>query len=195
MRYLWGREGGTKVTLGEGKRKELMLLDEYSGGGEITVDEDIDAKMNDFFDLAQRDVSAWQPIVRRVGVTLDGTGSKALPEDVSRVIRIRKNGIRVSGYEVIDGRLISNAGDKSTLSLDYIATPEKITPETPDDYEFEVSEEAANCLPYFVAAQQLIADLVVDYGAFYNLYLQTRALLSRSTLLSGGSVRQALYGG
>ena len=195
MRYLWGREGGTKVTLGEGKRKVLMLLDEYSGGGEITVDEDIDAKMNDFFDLAQRDVSAWQPIVRRVGVTLDGTGSKALPEDVSRVIRIRKNGIRVSGYEVIDGRLISNAGDKSTLSLDYIATPEKITPETPDDYEFEVSEEAANCLPYFVAAQQLIADLVVDYGAFYNLYLQTRALLSRSTLLSGGSVRQALYGG
>ena len=141
------------MTLGEGKRKVLMLLDEYSSGGEITVDEDIDAKMNDFFDLAQRDVAAWQPIVRRIGVTLDGTGSLSLPEDVSRVIRVRKNGVRVSGYEVIDGKLISNAGDKSTLSLDYIAAPEKITPETSDDYEFEVSEEAAGCLPYFVAAQ------------------------------------------
>lgn len=182
------------MTLGEGKRKVLMLLDEYSSGGEITVDEDLGAKMNDFFDLAQRDVAAWQPIVRRVGVTLDGTGSLTLPEDVSRVIRIRKNGVRVSGYEVVDGKLISDAGDQSALSLDYIAAPEKITPETTDDYVFEVSEEAAGCLPYFVAAQQLIADLVVDYGAFYNLYLQTRALLPRSTLLSGGGVRQALYG-
>ena len=182
------------MTLGEGKRKVLMLLDEYSSGGEITADEDLNARMNDIFDLAQRDVAAWQPIVRRVSVTLDGTGSLPLPEDVSRVIRVRKNGVRVSGCEVIDGKLISNVGDKSTLLLDYIAAPEKITPETADDYVFEVSEEAANCLPYFVAAQQLIADLVVDYGAFYNLYLQARALLSRSTLLSGGSVRQSLYG-
>ena len=183
------------MTLGEGKRKVLMLLDEYSSGGEIAVDEDLSAKMNDFFDLAQRDVAAWQPIVRRVGVTLDGTGSLALPKDVSRVIRVRKDGIRVSGYEVVDGTLVSSAGDTSALSLDYIASPRKITPETEDDYVFEVSEDAANCLPYFVAAQQLIADLVVDYGAFYNLYLQMRALLSRSTLVSGGSVRQALYGG
>ena len=43
-------------------------------------------------------------------------------------------------------------------------------------------------------AQQLVADLVVDYGAFYNLYLQMRALLPRSTL-SAGAVRQTLYGG
>ena len=181
------------MTLGEGKRKVLMLLDEYSGGGELTVDADIDAKMNDFFDAAQRDVAVWQPIVRRVSLTLDGTGSMALSEDISRVIRIRKDGVRVSGYEVVDGVLISPAGDTSALSLDYIASPQTITPETPDEYEFEVSEEAANCLPFFVAAQQLIADVVVDYGAFYNLYLQTRAMLPRSTL-SGGAVRQALYG-
>ncbi|MBQ9647979.1 MAG: hypothetical protein IJV43_06425 [Oscillospiraceae bacterium] len=182
------------MTLGEGKRKVLMLLDEYSSGGEITVDGDIDAKMNDFFDIAQRDVAAWQPIVRRVGVTLDGTGRMALPEDVSRVIRIRKGGVRAAGYEAIDGMLVYHVGDESALSIDYIAAPAKITPETPDDYAFEVSEDAANCLPYYVAAQQLIADLVVDYGAFYNLYLQTRALLPRSTLLSGGGVRQSLYG-
>ena len=180
------------MTLEEGKRKVLMLLDEYSSGGEITADADLDARMNDFFDLAQRDVAAWQPIVRRLSLALDGTGSMALPEDVSRVIRVRKNGIRVSGYEVIDGRLIFAAGDTSVISLDYIALPKKITPETDGGYVFEVSDEAANCLPYFVAAQQLVADLVVDYGAFYNLYLQMRALLPRSTLSTGG-LRQGLY--
>ena len=58
-----------------------------------------------------------------------------------------------------------------------------------------MSEEAANCLPFFVAAQQLIVDLVVDYGAFYNLYLQMRGSLTHLTGYTGsGGVRQALYG-
>ena len=178
------------MTLGEAKRKVLMLLDEYSSGGEVGADADVDAKMNDFFDLAQRDAAAWQPIVRRAAMLLDGTGSMALPADVSRVIRVRKNGVRATGYEAVDGRLIYPEGDRSQLTLDYIASPEKITPDTADGYEFEVSDEAANCLPFFVAAQQLIADLVVDYGAFYNLYLQMRALLPRSSV---GAARQSLY--
>lgn len=181
------------MTLGEGKRKVLMLLDEYSSGGEISVDEDIDLKMNDFFDMAQRDMAQWQPIVRRTVVTLDGSGSEGLPNEVARVFRIRKNGVRVSAYEVIEGKLVYDAGDTSTLALDYIATPSTITPETEDSYVFEVSEDAANCLPFFVAAQQLIPDLVIDYGAFYNLYLQMRGMLPRSTLSSSGGVRQALY--
>lgn len=180
------------MTLADGKRKVLMLLDEYSSGGEIELDEDIDLKMNDFFDIAQKDMAQWQPIIRRSSVTLDGTGEQALPEDVSRVLGIRKNGIRARDYEVIDGKLVYAAGDTSTLTLDYFALPETITPETPDEYVFEISEDAANCLPFFVAAQQLIPDLVIDYGAFYNMYQQMRAALPRSTGLGGG-VRQALW--
>ena len=181
------------MTLGDAKRKTLMLLDEYSSGGEITVDEDINAKMNDFFDVAQKDVAQWQPIVRRTTIQLDGTGDQELPEDVVRVIRLRKNGVRARGYEIIDRQIVYDAGDNAALVLDYLATPETITPETEDSYAFEVSEQAANCLPFFVAAQQLIADLVVDYGAFYNLYLQMRGLLPRTVDGSGGGVSQRLY--
>lgn len=181
------------MTLGEGKRKVLMLLDEYSSGGELSADEDIMLKMNDFFDIAQRDIVQWQPIIRRTDVTLSGDGSDELPEDVERVLKIKKNGVRAPRYEIIDGWIIYNEGDTSTISLDYIARPQKITPETEDSYTFEVGEEAANCMPFFVAAQQLVADLVVDYGAFYNMYLQMRNMLPRSTGLSGGEFRQALY--
>ena len=180
------------MTLEEGKRKVVLLLEGYAGEGEIEVDADIALKMNDFFDIAQKDVAQWQPIVRRASLTLDGTGSMALPPDVSRVLRIRREGVRVSGYEVVGGKLLSRAGDKSTLSLDYIVSPETITPDTADDYVFEVSEEAANCLPFFVAAQHLLSEPEIDYSAFYNLYLQMRSMLSRSTM-TGGSVRQALY--
>ena len=181
------------MTLGEGKRKVLMLLDEYSLDGALTVDADVNARMNDCFDMAQRDVASWQPIVRRASVALDGTGSMALSADVLRVVRIRRNGKNAADCEVVDGRLLFRRGDTSTVTLDYIASARAITPDTPDDYVFEVGADAANCLPFFVAAQQLVPDLVVDYGAFYNLYLQMRAVLPRATL--AGGVRQTLYGG
>ncbi len=182
------------MTLEEAKRKTLMLLDEYSLDGVLRNDPDLNARMNDLFDMAQRDVAAWQPIVRRIRVTLDGTGDMALPPDVQRVLRIRRGGRNAADCEAVDGRLLFRRGDTGEVTLDYIASPQPVTPETPDTYAFEVSDEAANCLPFFVAAQQLIADLVVDYGAFYNTYLQMRALLPRASL-PGGGLRQTLYGG
>ena len=181
------------MTLGDGKRKVLMLLDEYSTGGQLTTDADVNAKMNDFFDMAQKDMATWQPIIRRADVELDGTGSQSLPADVSSVLKITKNGKKARGYETIDGKLVYAAGDTSTLTLDYYARPATIAASTEDTYEFEVSEEAANCLPYFVAAQHLLPDLVIDYGAFYGMYQQMRAMVTRSVSESGGSVRQALW--
>ena len=46
------------MTLGEGKRKALMLMDEYSSSGVLTVDEDLELRMADFFDLAQKNIAA-----------------------------------------------------------------------------------------------------------------------------------------
>ncbi len=181
------------MTLGEGKRKVLMLLDEYSMGGEILLDEDLNAKMNDFFDAAQKDMALWQPIVRRASVTLDGSGNEALPPDVSRVLAVRRGERAARGFEIIDGRIVYPAGDSSTLTLDYCAAPRTITPQTEDSHVFEIGEEAANCLPYFVAAQQLVPDLVADYGALYGIYQQMRAMLPRSNGVGGASVRQALW--
>ena len=180
------------MTLDEGKRKVLMLLDEYSSGGELTADEDILLRMNDFFDMAQKDMAQWQPILRRTELTLSGTGQDALPEDVGRVTRIRKDGKPARGYEILDRAVLYGAGDTATLTLDYFAVPATITPATADAYRFEVSEEAANCLPFFVAAQQLIPDLVVDYGSFYALYQQMKGAVQRSAG-TGGGMRQALW--
>ena len=182
------------MTLGEGKRRVLMLLDEYSSGGTLTLNDDLSIRMNDFFDIAQKDIAAWQPVMRRRELMLDGTGCMALPEDIKSVLRIRRDGIRTSRYEVLDGKILSQPGDCSVLTLDYLAQPASITAGTEDDYEFEVSEDAANCLPLFVAAQQLIADVTVDYGAFYNLYLQMRGMLPRAAQTLGG-VRQTFYRG
>lgn len=185
------------MTLGEGKRKVLMLLDEYSAGGEITKDEDISKKMADFFDMAQKDVAGYKPILQSVELFPDGSGSSCeLPEDFVRLSRVWRNGALTGRYGVTGRRLIVPAGDRAALVVEYHAKPKTIEPDAEDDYEFEVDEDAANCLPFYVAAQQLMPDLVVDYSVFRDAYYNMRAALDVSTPPSGGDgVRQAMFSG
>ena len=83
--------------------------------------------------------------------------------------------------------------DIGAVVVEYFATPATIPQNAPDDYEFEVDEDAAACLPYFVAAQQLVVDLVVDYQPLLDMYDRMVSALDVSLPGSGGSIRQALY--
>ena len=183
------------MTLGEGKRKVLMLLDEYSAGGQITKDEDIDKKMADFFDMAQKDMANHKRIIRSTEIKPDRSGrGYDLPDDFQQICRVWRGGRLESGFPVVAGKLLTRFGDDVVLVVEYYARPETIRPDTPDEYRFEVDEDAANCLPYFVAAQHLIPDLVLDYSAFLNLYLTMKAALDVSLPEAGSSrVRQALF--
>lgn len=182
------------MTLGEGKEKVLMLLDEYSSGGEITTDEDIMNKMNRFFDIAQKDMANYKHIIRTVEIELAaGQSLFPLPGDCMRPFRIWRKGVLTNRYPIVSGSILTDGSESGTLLLEYFALPATINNDTPDDYEFEVSEDAANCLPFFVAAQQLIVDLVVDYSALYGLYNAMRGALDVSLPSSGGGVRQTLY--
>lgn len=185
------------MTLGEGKRKVLMLLDEYSAGGQITEDEDIGKKMADFFDMAQKDMAGHKKILRTVELQTDGSGSAcALPDQFVKVMRVWKNG-KLTGRYAVSGRLLMvEPGEAAKLVVEYQARPKTIGPDTPDEHEFEVEEDAANCLPFFVAAQQLMPDLVVDYSAFLNMYYNMKAALDVTTPGSGGAgIRQSMFGG
>ena len=180
------------MNLGEAKKKTLMLLDEYSSGGEITIDEDIMLKMNQFFDLGQKDMAMYQPIIKKTEVQLQEWVN--LPTDFRSQFRNWIGGRQVSTFPVVGGKMYC-PNQTGNMIVEYYAYPTTITDETPDTYEFEVKEDAANCLPFYVAAQQLITDLVVDYQALWNMYLTHKASVDTS-LPSGGSfggVRQTLF--
>lgn len=180
------------MTLGDGKRKVLMLLDEYSSGGALTEDTDINNKMNDFFDMAQKDMANYARILKITEIELDGEDTE-LPERFRSYYRVWKNGKRGKKYPIIGGKM-KTAGEYGKITLEYFADPQTISMNTPDTYEFEVSEDAANCLPFYVAAQQLDTDLVVDYQVFWNMYLQHRALVSTSIETGGSStVKQTMW--
>lgn len=159
------------MTLGEGKRKVLMLIDEYSSGGAITVDEDIEAKMADFFDQAQKQVAQIKRITRLHKVErLPGVTDYAMPKDYLSLKAVWRDGEITGRYRWRNGKLVIPADDSALVEVEYFAAPATIGPDTPDNYAFEVAEDAAQCMPYFVAAQQLVVDLVVDYSALLQLY-------------------------
>ena len=159
------------MTLAEGKRKVLMLIDEYSSGGDVTVDEDIEAKMADFFDQAQKQVAQVKRLVKLVPIEREeGVTDYAMPSDFLSLKAVWRDGAVTGRYRWRAGKLVIPAGDTAAVEVEYFASPATIGPDTPDDYEFEVAPDAAECMPYFVAAQQLIVDLVVDYAALLQLY-------------------------
>lgn len=172
------------MTLGEGKKKVYELIDEYSSGGTITADADIENKMADFFDIAQKQIARIQRIIKVSTITpVTGQTEYPMPNDFDGVYRIWCGGkVRNGRYQWKGGKIIIPDGE--TIDLEYFAIPATVDSTTADSYAFEVKEDACQAMCFYVAAQQLIVDLVVDYGALLQLYQNQLATIS--TALPGG---------
>lgn len=188
------------MTLEEGKRKVLMIIDEYSSGGSLTTDEDIDLKMNDFFDLAQRDVCQYKPILKSREIQLENAAGSYqafdLPERFQKLYRVWDGDKPITKrVKVRAGKLLLPNLGAGTVLVEYLAYPAAIDASTPDSYIFEVAEDAAACMPYYVAALQLLVDLVIDYQPPVGLYDRMVSKLDTSLPgdSGGGSLRQSLF--
>lgn len=176
------------MTLGEGKKKVLELMDEYSSGGQVALDADIEKKMTDFFDIAQKEVAKIKKIRRTYAIEREaGKTAYAMPEDFMELEAVYVDGVqRTRGLSWRGKQLILPAWLRGKVEVDYFAMPATIPTNAENDYAFEVDEDAANAMPFFVAAQQLITDLIIDYGALYALY---QACLSTLDTTRPGGIR------
>lgn len=178
------------MTLKEAKNKVYMLLDEHSAGGEIEHDEDIELKMTCFFDIAQKQLSRIKPILKtRRFVAQSGKTEYAMPDGFRRVWRIWRDGdTMTSRYRWRGGKLLIPERDAgSEFIVEYFADPEDIPADADDSYEFELAADACECMPYYVAAQQLLPDLVMDYSVMLAMY--DRAVAALDTSLPGENQR------
>ena len=186
------------MTLGEGKDKVYMLLDEHSAGGEVEHDEDIKKKMAYFFDIAQKQIAQIKKIVKVRKITpVSGKTEYAMPADFMGLYRVwRDDQATTSRFRWRGGKIqIPERYVGCEIVVEYFALPASINDETPDEYEFEVAEEAAQAMPYYVAAQQLLPDLVMDYSGMLQMY---NLLISQlDTSIPGENVRmtQAFFRG
>jgi len=177
------------MTLAEGKKKVYELLDEYSSGGSVTRDADLEAKMADFFDIAQKQMANVQRIVKTTAITrVSGQTEYAMPGDFAGVYRIWYGGrVKNNRFDWKAGKIIIPAEDTETVEVEYFAIPATVNASTDDTYKFEVREDACQAMCFFVAAQQLVVDLVIDYGALLNLYQM--ALANVDTGIPGGQMK------
>lgn len=192
------QEGGNKVTLGEGKEKVYMLLDEHSAGGEIEHDEDIELKMTRFFDTAQKQLSQIKKILKVKKITADAAKTEyAMPSDFRSLYRIWRDGVSVTNrYRWRGGKLIIPERDAGkSFVVEYFANPATIPEDADDSYEFEIEEDACECMPFFVAAQQLLPDLVMDYGSMLSMYSQAVGLLDTRIPGDNNRINQAFFRG
>lgn len=178
------------MTLGEGKKKAYELLDEYGTGG--ALDQDLETRIADHFDIAQKEIAKTAKIVKTV--VMDEAGEAEMPEDFYALCGVWKNGRNVTRYRTwIAGRLLVMPGE--TVTVEYYAMPATIDEDTPDEWEFEVSEAACQAMPFFVAAQILSSDLVNDPSFYMQTYQMMVATLPQTPPGGAMRVRNSFYGG
>ena len=182
------------MTLGEAKNKVYMLLDEHSAGGEIEHDEDIEKKMTAFFDTAQKMLAQTKRIVREYALPLRaGTDAYEMPPDFAALRFVWADGKRLRSPRWRGGKLIVPEGRAAEIVVEYFALPKTIPADAPDGYEFEIAPDACECMPYYVAAQQLLPDLVLDYASMLAMYDRAAAQLTAALPDDNRRVAQTLY--
>lgn len=63
--------------------------------------------------------------------------------------------------------------ESGTLEIDCFVYPERITEENADEYEFELSADALEVMPYGIAADLLKSDASAEYGTVYATRYQS----------------------
>jgi len=184
------------MTLGEAKNKVYMLLDEHSAGGEIEHDEDIEKKMTAFFDTAQKTLAQIRRIVREYALPLAmGKTVYEMPPDFSALYRVWADGRITRALRWRTGKLLVPEGYAAEIVVEYFAVPNTIPQDAPDSCKFEIDAEACECMPYYVAAQQLLPDLVMDYGAMLQMYNYQVSLLRTTQPGENRRIAQSLFRG
>lgn len=171
------------MTLEEGKIKVAILLDDYDNS---QIAEDTEDKMAPLFDMAQKFIADVQPIVKLYEVTpVEGVRFYSMPADFERLIRVWQDGKSVERQWIGRSILTTDA-----VTVEYAAAPETINNDTDDTYSFEVSEIACQAMPFFVAANCLITDLVTNPNPLLNEWQLRLAEIRAKANSAGGRQRR-----
>lgn len=159
------------MTLLEMKKKVLGLIEEVNAESEyLTDDPDIATKINDVINQIMFELARFKKIPKYVEMEVNAG-------DVVDFAAIEKE----SGYEVYQLGVVGGVKhgfrasgtmvkflESGTAEIDFFAYPERITEKTKDKaYEFEVSPDVLEVMPYGVAADLLKSDISTEYGTIY----------------------------
>ncbi len=187
------------MTLDEMKIKYLSLIEEANPNSEhLTDDPDLAAKQNHVVNQVMYELARMKKIPKYVEL------------EVSEGDTIEFADIEAEcGYEIYQLALVAGVNYKlkadgtvikvlesGTLEIDCYVYPERITDKTKDKaYEFELSPDALEIMPFGIAADLLKSDVSTEYGSVYATRyesmlqrLDPRYAMSSITIEGGVSV-------
>ena len=159
------------MTLLEMKKKVLGLIEELNPDSELLTDDpDIATKINDVINQVMFELARMKKIAKYVEMEVT-EGDTITFEDIEREV----------GYAVYQVALVSGVAhnvratgtlfkmtESGTAEIDCFVYPESITDKTKDKaYEFELSQDVLEIMPYGVAADLLKSDVSAENGMVY----------------------------
>lgn len=165
------------MNLEEMKKKYLSLIEEVNPDSEyLTDDPDLAAKQNEVVNQVMFEMARFKKIPKYVEMPV-AKGDVVNFEDIEKAC----------GYEIYQIKMVSGVGyspkadgtvlkftEDGTAEIEVYVYPERITEKTKDKaYEFELSPDALEIMPYGIAADLLKSDVSTEYGAIYAQRFET----------------------
>ena len=157
------------MTLEEMKQKVYAMIEEYNDeAADLTDDEDLATKMNGVINQIQNELARIKKIT--ASKTMQVTEGQEIEfTDIDENI-YQLYGVRGVDYDTMLDTITFN--EDGTAKFYYYKYPTQINSETDDDYQFELSRDVLEIMPYGVAGDLLKSDVSSQYGATYTARYQ-----------------------
>lgn len=159
------------MTLLEMKKKVLGMIEELNPSSEVLTDDpDIATKINEVINQVMYELVRIKKIAKYVEMEVT-KGQLVEFSDIEK-----KCGYEVYQLGTVSGALYNMKAngtvlkvlEDGVLEMDVFVYPERITETTKDKaYEFELSTDVLEIMPYGIAADLLKSDVSAEYGSIY----------------------------
>lgn len=185
------------MTLKEMKLKVLALIEELNANiALLTDDPDIAAKINYVINQIMFELARIKKIPKYVEMEVV-EGEKVYFADIEKecgyeVFQVKVFG-GVNNIPKADGTVYKIL-ESGTAEIDCYVYPERITEKTKDNYEFEVSADVLEIMPYGIAADLLKSDVSSEYGSVYAArYESMKQMLDPRYQMSSITIEGGVY--
>lgn len=159
------------TTLLEMKRKVLGLIEELNPDSEfLTDDPDIATKFNDVTNHIMFELARIKKISKYVEMEVS-EGDLITFEDIEEACGYavyQIDMVRGVNYSPKANGTILKMLESGTAEIEVFVYPEVINDKTKNTYEFELSQDVLEIMPYGIAGDLLKSDISTEYGSIYS---------------------------